>query len=625
MPSSAVRLAPEDTLLDALQGECDRTRIHAAKLRRQLDEERAHSAKLRDQLRQMTTTQQQLQQQLRLAVGTPNGSCASAQHTSIASLQRALEAERSKLDQAKLTNGELAAERKRLSAAQTTAAAERQRLMAANESLRVSLDRKDKELASTHAALRERSEALERATEQLTLQGRVHEAEQAQAIARYRELTLAVQRERQRALNRASRTAAIAERCTEEHYRALQSAASIGGGTGDVAGSHIIGCSNEPGADSEGKRVMLYMPPLDYEDPAASTLVALSADHKTADEPSGPSIESQALRHELERARASEHEAKRDAKEARLECERLRTQLRLMQHSLVDAQANRKYDAAHRHRERPRGRSASTSQLGDGRPATAGNLRSCQRTVPVILGQHTASLRRTIAAVQSAQRNLRDSSEGGESNASEGESTDCAIPDGEYFAAGGAAAAIRERATSAGGRNSARHSDSIETVPNAHVVDHLQDSRGHRAAPQFDQTQLGSQVDGSGRCAGSRGGGEANAHSVPKGEECDGRHDGAARRSGNAGGASGAGNGDTSTRGGNASAWHSGRSVLSARRSDGQRSARGGTTPPSRESLGARARSALEEIEASLARLESPGEVRGPPSPGKSILDVDLQ
>lgn len=639
-----------ETLLEVLQNECDRSRTQAAKLRRRLDEERAHSLRLKDQLRQMTNTQQQLQQQLRLAVGEPGSSgCTSGASTSqpgsITSLQRALEVEKCRLDQEKRLNGELAAEKKRLTAAQGTAAAERQRLLAVNESVRASLDRKSRELAAMQISLRDRGVELERAHEQMVLQARVHESEQAEAVARYRELTLTMQRERQRAARRASQAPVLMELSSVEHARVVQP--RPGHDASAAAGGVIFGYANQPNGRPCGEftcgRATLCEPPLDFEEPAAEAFVSVpSVDCLAAGAGSSSPAQEEllSLQRELAAARGAEREARRDAKEAREETARARTQLRLLQHALVDQKAEGMCDASYRRREPPQRRAASAADLGaphlGGRRSTAGSVRR-QRPAPVLLYPHTASLRWTAAAVHSAHRVPRADGVADVSDASEGEQlaeadSGCTrakdgggVPDAEGGeGAAGLGSGWPKRSSSrdgAGGgveRDGAGEREECEGVARIWITP---SAPGHRCAPKLP---AGAAVGGAAdtRAAGGSGAGVTSARGGDVPFDSGGGGAGACTGgSSERGGGMGPDNGNTAAQGRGPNAWSAG---SNARRSGGGRSARGATSPL-RGSIGARARSALERIEASQAQLDPLDGLRGLPSPGKSMLDVNLE
>jgi len=723
--ASRATSAADEGLLEGLQNDCDRSRVQAAQLRKKLDEERAHSLRLRDQLRQMTTTQQQLKQQLRMAVGTPGsgacigagpgartpgGSSSASQPTSISTLQRALEGEKNKLDLEKRTAGALAAEKQRLAAALNTATAERQRLMAVNESFTTSIQRRDKELSATRSALHERTVALEHAQEQLSMQNRVHDAEQAKAAGRYRELAGVVQRERQRAANRASRAATVAERPPwgdEDLLRASQ-LSSTAPSTAALGPTAIVGYSNEPHGVGFGGRALLYEPPLDFEDAGAGVTLA-AAEERRRDTVAALREELAMVHEELSDTQADERQARRETKEARAETERLRTQMRMLQQANAVHKAQNLVETGGRARSTSSGLAAASSQQRQAtrptsaslllRPATAGAVRR-QRPAPVLLGTHTVNLRRTVAALNAAQRRTPDR----EDRIGEAEEEDeaGAVPSEHSRREWEGDTAARRDAA-------ARHEDEAGSVPNEHSRREWEAGEGataaqrdaaarHEHARAEPSTRLAAtreapgttgggprgrairgmspnQDDGAGgRCGGASAGGVSRGISLnldgsggthagsggggSGGRGADGRRSGGASavgisrgiplnlddsgggHAGSGGGASDGGSGGTGgRRGGGASAGGvspgmslnldgsggahvrsggggSGGLGVGGRRGGG---ASAGGAPSCREAIAAKARSALERIEASLAQLDPADEQRG--SPGKRSLE----
>ena len=228
-------------------GAIDRAEARADRLQARLDEERALTSALRKQLRESSTTQQRTAQQVRQLVGAPNAP--SAPGGSVADLQRTVAGLRDRLDLEKKAASAAHAERVRLEQRLATGTTEQQNLQASQQALRAELQRRSLELENAKLALREAGRTQDDAVGRVSSLTLSKTKERQHLEKEIVELRTALELERKRATNRATRAAAAEAKLRARGGGGGGDGSSVASDSSALDAAYLCGGESEVGSE----------------------------------------------------------------------------------------------------------------------------------------------------------------------------------------------------------------------------------------------------------------------------------------------------------------------------------------------------------------------------------------
>ena len=237
--------------LSSAYSHIDRAEARADRLQLKVDEQNALITALRRQLRESSHSAHQVAAQVRVLQGVPNAP--DAPGGSLAGLQKTVATLRDRLDVEKKAANSAQAECHRLEKRLSTASRERDTMVATEQELRAELRRRSIELEKARASLRDTGKAREEANGQVSTLTVTRSRERYAHEKEIAELKAALEVERKRAANRASRTAVA-----EAALRRAREGGALGIATAPVVitqSAESSGCASQCNSSRESGSV----------------------------------------------------------------------------------------------------------------------------------------------------------------------------------------------------------------------------------------------------------------------------------------------------------------------------------------------------------------------------------